>query len=598
MADKKKYFVKERLSLGNLKRNIYDVYGTLCRFPLPILFFLTLAIITIYRIEVPYEKIEDIAEILNRIMAVLFIGVPFSLSINLLFERYAKKINFFVKLGVYLLEILILFLYYYYLLPDMEMVAIARLLSVGIALILAFLFIPYLIKKANFEIYIIKIINRLVISVFFTVVIGLGFTAIVFAIKTLLYTNMNTAFYQYIWIIAGYIFAPIHFLHGLPKNENYYGLENYNKVIQVLLEYIVLPIISIYTVVLYIYFAKILITQVWPAGIVSYLVLSYAAVGILAIFLITPLKEKNRWVQVFVSLYNKITIPLLVMMFVSISIRIGDYGFTENRYYILIVGVWATLVIIFLNINKGKNNVILPISLAIVAILTVCGPWSAFNVSVHSQNQRLITILEKNDMIEDRLIVKGNDDIEVIDRQEITEILYYFADFHNLSEVQYLPENFNLSDMENIFGFTESVRYEDKSAYFNYRSSYEKPIDITGYNYIFNFKSYNYFDNGEAFYEELINTEYGDIELSINDNYYLELKIDEEVEYSYDLGEYIDSIIRNNTSSRSDILEEIILVEGNEKIKLMYIFESIGSAVNIDDLEYDNIEMQILVKVK
>ena len=98
--------------------------------------------------------------------------------------------------------------------------------------------------------------------------------------------------------------------------------------------------------------------------------------------------------------------PLLGMMFISIGIRIGEFGFTENRYFILVIGIWSTLMMIFLNLNKGKNNTVLPVSLAIFALLTVIGPWNAFEISKMSQANRFLQIAAKYDLIQDGKVVK------------------------------------------------------------------------------------------------------------------------------------------------------------------------------------------------
>ena len=47
---------------------------------------------------------------------------------------------------------------------------------------------------------------------------------------------------------------------------------------------------------------------------------------------------------------------------------------------------------IYYSLAKQFRNIILPISLALVALLTVVGPWSAYSLSKYSQNARLEAI--------------------------------------------------------------------------------------------------------------------------------------------------------------------------------------------------------------
>ena len=374
--DKKTSVLRKYFTLS-----IQAVSGTFNRFPLTMILFMGLAALLIYRIETPYEKIKDINDILDRLTGVMSLGVLISLSVSLLLERWGKdkhiplKIIFFVLVGAFLV------LYYLFLFPDTDNVSMTRLLLIMIALALSFFFIPYLPSKERFEIYVTNVITGFATSAFFTVVLGLGVVAILFAIQSLLYSDMDRRLYADTWVLAWLVFAPFHFLYNLPDSNFKFTLKHFNKVIKIALLYIILPVMAVYTLVLYVYFGKIIITQIWPKGIVSYLVVSYTAVGLVAIFLINPFRTENKWVRVFTTVFTKAIFPLLGMMFISIGIRIGEFGFTENRYFILVIGIWSTLMMIFLNLNKGKNNTVLPVSLAIFALLTVIGPWNAFEIS-------------------------------------------------------------------------------------------------------------------------------------------------------------------------------------------------------------------------
>ena len=51
--------------------------------------------------------------------------------------------------------------------------------------------------------------------------------------------------------------------------------------------------------------------------------------------------------------FPKAILPLIVMMFISIGIRINAYGLTENRYYVVALGIWAFLVMIYFAFGKN-----------------------------------------------------------------------------------------------------------------------------------------------------------------------------------------------------------------------------------------------------
>ncbi len=593
--------IKRKLSiLDYTKTGIDAVSKTFYRFPLTIILFVLLAVVIIYRIETSYN--ENVYEVLDRLTAVLLLGITLSLTVQVLFERFLKKDNVITKISIYVLELLLLTVYYTYLFPNTNLVSIERLLLFSIALILSFLFIPYLFKKENFEIYITKIITRLIVSAFFTTVLALGLTATLFAIQSLLYNDLRTEFYAYVWTLAWCIFAPIYFLHGLPRRSESFNLDSYHKIIQVLLLYIILPLLGVFTAVLYVYFGKILITQVWPEGIVSYLVLSYTSIGITSIFLISPLKDKNKWAKTFISLYTKLILPLLVIMFISIGIRIKEYGFTENRYFIVIIGIWATFAMAYIIFNKCKNNIVLPISLAIVAFLSVWGPWSAFNISIASQSERFYNILSKYEMIQNNEVVSNNIIIEDADQREIVGILRYFERSHELNDLVYLPADFRLDKMEDTFGFTENIWYNDPYNHFNYYKTENNPLVISGYDIHFSYRSYEF--NNDKVEKEFV-YDYGNFKINISKEYIMTLSSDSNVIYQVNLLDYIktlnDKYGTNNSKDGGASTEDLILIDKNDEVRVMFVYNQIYGTVNNtsdDKILIDNIEADMYIDIK
>ncbi|HHT63896.1 MAG TPA: DUF4153 domain-containing protein [Clostridia bacterium] len=563
----------------------------------------------IYRIETPYEKIKDINDILDRLTGVMSLGVLISLSVSLLLERWGKdkhiplKIIFFVLVGAFLV------LYYLFLFPDTDNVSMTRLLLIMIALALSFFFIPYLPSKERFEIYVTNVITGFATSAFFTVVLGLGVVAILFAIQSLLYSDMDRRLYADTWVLAWLVFAPFHFLYNLPDSNFKFTLKHFNKVIKIALLYIILPVMAVYTLVLYVYFGKIIITQIWPKGIVSYLVVSYTAVGLVAIFLINPFRTENKWVRVFTTVFTKAIFPLLGMMFISIGIRIGEFGFTENRYFILVIGIWSTLMMIFLNLNKGKNNTVLPVSLAIFALLTVIGPWNAFEISKMSQANRFLQIAAKYDLIQDGKVVKTDQNLALKDRQEITGVLSYFDRSHDLSDLKYLPENFTMDQMKSVFGFEPVYATGVRDDYFSYYMNREFPMTISGYDLFFPLEAYRYQDGG-YYYEKELRTEQGKVKLILDNECKLTVQKEGQEIYQYDLGQFIRGLYDkygNNLGGRikpepgvdSD-RENLVLKNETDRAKLMIVFYNMHGTFDRDEnvLDIDGLSGDVFLTVK
>ena len=104
--------------------------------------------------------------------------------------------------------------------------------------------------------------------------------------------------------------------------------------------------------------------------------------------------------------FPKVILPLIVMMFISIGIRINAYGVTENRYFVVALGIWVFIVMIYFSTIKKLRNIILPISLSVITFISVFGPFSSYSISKYSQNKRVTNLFVKNNMIKDNKVLK------------------------------------------------------------------------------------------------------------------------------------------------------------------------------------------------
>ena len=475
-----------------LKTLMTKLSSSLKRFPGTIALAVSVVSVLIYVNHMHSELSNETLETLQRTAMILALGIPVSLCIKTLFERMPAQ-NMLPRVLAYIGAAAGLVFYYLYLLQDFEMVTVTRYIALSFALYLAFTFIPYFYRRENYELYVIKLFTSFFITFLYSAVLFLGLAAMLFTVDTLFVLKLSEKLYFDIWLIAAGVFAPTYFLADIPQHREEVPPEYYPRVLKVLLLYIVMPLIIAYSTILYVYFAKIIITRQWPDGMVSHLVLWYSFISILVLFFVYQLRRSNKWVGVFVSYFPKLVIPLLAMMFVSMGIRIKAYGVTENRYFVLAAGLWVTVGFIYHILRKDVRNIFLPVSLALVAVLAVTGPWSAYNVSRLSQNSRFERILEKYQMIDNGGIVKAAGDLADEDKREISAIIRYFNSYHSLDDLKYLPEGFTVENMEEIFGFEyDYSRWpSDEREYFYYHVSVNQNLlDIEDFDYFADFSLY------------------------------------------------------------------------------------------------------------
>lgn len=532
---------------------------------------------------------NDLRDTLVRVSMVLAIGVPLLLSLKLFFERKPSLPNP-LKITLYLGVTIGLVLYYFCLLKDLTMVSSTRYTAYTLACYLIFFFIPYFYKRKNFELYCVQLLTNFAVTYFYAVVLYLGLAAILFTISKLFLVQMGRVYFD-IWLMVVGIFAPAYFLADVPHLKKEFQVAGYPKVLKILLLYIVVPLIIAYSAILYVYFAKIIITKTWPEGIVSHLVLWYSLISSVVFFFINPFRATIKWIAKFLSLIPKFMLPLLAMMFVAMGLRIQSYGITENRYFVMVAGLWVTGLLLYYLFSKKVNNIILPISLALVAALSVTGPWSSYSISKLSQNNRFAAILTKYDMIRDDLVVKPERQLPKAAKAELVSVLSYFERFHSLAELKYLPQGFKLSQMPKIFGFEvkqEDLNHRDYKAYFNYEFPDNQLVNIAGFDYFVNIP-----------HSDITKTELGK---KMTITYTLETDIlkvlvrGKEI-YSQKVSDLITPLLNKETAPNQTSLS---FPDENNQLKVLYVCNSISGQKNpfTEENEINYLNFFVFIKLK
>ena len=160
--------------------------------------------------------------------------------------------------------------------------------------------------------------------------------------------------------------------------------EEVNRVTQTVVNYILTPAMIIYHVILCIYGLTILINWELPQNSVASMVLSLVTAGV-AIDIVRPLLPKQplgwyfRW-------FGMLALPLVVLFWVAVGYRVGQYGMTPSRCYLVLAGLMATLYCVlrpWLRRRPWYWGTIMAV--AGVLILAYGGPLSARNISVCHQ---------------------------------------------------------------------------------------------------------------------------------------------------------------------------------------------------------------------
>lgn len=167
-----------------------------------------------------------------------------------------------------------------------------------------------------------------------------------------------------------------------------------NKILTVLLNYIVTPAVLIYTAILYLYMLRILISWSLPAGGVAYLVFWFTLL-VLLVKAFQQLLDKRLY-DWFFDRFSLISLPTQVLFWVGVVRRTNEYGLTEPRVFLLVCGGLMTLcVLLFLTRRTGRYlYVCLAGFLTFAALAYVPGLYPE-RIAVRSQVHRTERIAER-----------------------------------------------------------------------------------------------------------------------------------------------------------------------------------------------------------
>ena len=265
-------------------------------------------------------------------------------------------------------------------------------------------FLPFFRKNTlhGFWQYNKSLFLRAFTTVLYTGVLFAGLSGAIAAIQELFDVEFTGKIFAYLWFIMAFPVSALIFCAGVPKAEDIDDLESSNDLpngLRLFVQFVLLPLVVVYLCILYAYMGKIILAWTLPQGWVTLLIMVFSVLGMLAMLLIHPFQQitEHAWIKVITKNYYRALLPLLVLQYVAIFTRISDYGFTSARWAVVAITAWLTFIAVYKVFFKGKNIILIPSTLFIVAILFLVGPLSHHNISVWSQTakiNRLVTTLQ------------------------------------------------------------------------------------------------------------------------------------------------------------------------------------------------------------
>jgi Domain of unknown function (DUF4153) len=398
------------------------------KYPFTLLVSLLATVIFVY--------VDDSMEkqfVLYKIGMISVASIPLFFGIEMYTEH--KATNKLLLLG---LGILVVLLVYFFQFPatfldfEKKNTFIRFALIQGIFILFAAVFPFYFSKNIkDFWFYNKSVFLAILTAFIYTFTLTLGLLLALSAIEKLFGIHMKGNYYKNVWVICNIFLNTFIFLSRIPGIEEIETDEKYPLPLKYFTQYVLLPLVMIYLIILYAYEAKIIVTWTLPQGWVGTLVLAFSVFGILAFLLLYPIKNLTNWVKRFTAAYYWLMIPLVALLLAAIYIRIDNYGVTEPRFLVAIMGIWLLGIALYFIISKKDNIKIIPFSLFIVLILSLVGPLSAFSVSKRNHEKQLSRVLG---------LIRANNGISDEDLNRVHGAVEYLAENHLESFEIYLPK--------------------------------------------------------------------------------------------------------------------------------------------------------------
>ena len=274
---------------------------------------------------------------------------------------------------------------------------------------------------------------RFLLAALYSGVLFAGLSIALLALDRLLSVHVSGDSYERLWVVLAFLFNPWFFLGGVPRDlSDLDAREDYPGGLKVFAQFILIPVVTVYLLILTAYLGRVLITHTWPSGWMGWLVSSVAAAGTLALLLVHPIRDRadNRWVNAYGRWFYVALLPAVAMLLMAIFLRIHQYGITERRYFLAILAFWLAGIALFYGVTASRNIRVIPATLCLLALGTLAGPWSAYAVSRASQTSRLRALLGAHQMLVEAGIQPPTGEVPFEARREMSAIVRYLIHTH------------------------------------------------------------------------------------------------------------------------------------------------------------------------
>ena len=212
------------------------------------------------------------------------------------------------------------------------------------------------------------------------------------------------------------------------------------KFLEILISYILIPLIAVFTLILVVYIIKNIGGEFWTDNLLEPMLVAYAITVILVYILASEIE--NKFTAFFRKIFPKVLVPIVLFQITSSILSLADTGVTHTRYYVILFGLFAAVSGILLSFLPVRKNGVIAALLIVFATISIVPPVDAFTVSRTSQTNTLENVLRKIICLINNKILP-NESISNKDKQTITNAINYLSMMEYTKKIAWLPDDFN-----------------------------------------------------------------------------------------------------------------------------------------------------------
>ncbi|MDW5300232.1 MAG: DUF4153 domain-containing protein [Sedimentibacter sp.] len=577
------------------------------KFPVVIANAFAFSIVTIIRIHLDWPEQEAYNFLFNCLHWSFALGAIFSLAAITAVQSKINSQKSFIAanlLGILAMVITFLILYFSsgtypsYSMSRYQIVSDLAAFRVSVAIFISFLTFMILAgypkDKSDFSKSFFMTHKAFFIALIYGLVIMGGTSGVAEAIKVLLYKGLSSKIYAYIGTLSGFLAFTI-FVGYFPDfrkgvvDEQREVAQKQPRFVEVLLEFIITPIMLALTCVLILWASKTIMEGMKaPFERLSGIATSYAIGGIWLHIMVTH--NNTGLAKFYKKVYPFAVLFILAFEAWALVIQLQKYGLKTTEYFFALLWIVTLPSAILLLIRKEKAHhsiIILTCAIAVVSVLPFMGYHA---LPVTAQVNRLEKLLISQEMLKDNKIVPATAEPEQTVREYITDAVDYLAN----SESDKLPSWFDKSlrsaeTFETTLGFKQTYPINEGYESVNYTSTLlympHEAIDIRGYRWAINMQDFY----GKSNESVTLDGERGIYEIywMVNPPYeipLLKILLNDKVIVEQDMNDYLDKITKKFLPGEEQPMEvplnDMSLKIETSEISIMLIFNNVEIVVD------------------